>query len=169
MFKNIRKQPKLSVDDDFNESLWMHDVGRLLVLNFDRKAQKLGLTRAQWRIVALLRRQPGAIQAHIADLLDVEPITLTRMIDRLEAAGMVERQPDAKDRRLKRLFLTPQAQLIARDMQKIALETRGEALLGVSDAEHGLLLNILKKMHYNLSGKTPLTAPKKSPKGKNNE
>ena len=82
------------------------EVGRLLRRNFNRRAQELGLTQAQWQALAHLSRKQGINQACLADLLEVQPITLARLIDRLAAAGWVERRPDPADRRAQRLYLT---------------------------------------------------------------
>ncbi len=85
----------------------LHDVARLLRHEADRRAGAHGMTRAQWVILFWLQRQPGLSQKELAEILEVEPITVARLIDRLEARGMVERRPDPKDRRIWRLHLLP--------------------------------------------------------------
>src|SRR5499433_2561733 len=95
----------------------LHDVARLLRKRFEQRARaaNLGLTRAQWQVLAYLARQEGINQATLAQLLEIEPITLTRLLDRLEAAELVERRPDPGDRRARVLYLTPSAEpLLAR-------------------------------------------------------
>jgi len=87
----------------------LHDVARLLRVDADKRASAHGMTRAQWGILIWLDRQPGLSQKELAELLEVEPITVARLIDRLEARGMVERRPDPKDRRIWRLHLRPPA------------------------------------------------------------
>ena len=77
----------------------LYDAARLLRRDFERRAKQLGLTRAQWSVLAHLARNEGTNQAAAADVLEIEPITLVRLLDRLEAAGWVERRPDPNDRR----------------------------------------------------------------------
>lgn len=85
----------------------LHDVARLLRTRFDQTARAYGMTRAQWIILARLDRQPGMSQNELATICEVEPITVARLVDRLEAHGMVERRADPNDRRVRRLHLLP--------------------------------------------------------------
>src|ERR1041384_3092699 len=87
----------------------LNDVARLLRTYADQRARRLGITRAQWAVMARLEHQEGLKQSELAEMLDLHPITLTRLVDRLCANGMVERRPDPNDRRAKRLHLTPLA------------------------------------------------------------
>ncbi|MBW6397210.1 MarR family transcriptional regulator [Roseomonas sp. HJA6] len=87
----------------------LSDVGRLVRIHADRRANQSGMTRAQWVILARLERMGGLSQKELADALEVEPITVGRQIDRLQARGLVERHPDPTDRRVWRLHLTPAA------------------------------------------------------------
>ncbi len=87
----------------------LHDVARLLRVDADKRARAHDMTRAQWGILIWLERQPGISQKELSELLEVEPITVARLIDRLEARGMVERRPDPRDRRIWRLHLKPAA------------------------------------------------------------
>ncbi len=86
-----------AVDPNFAFSV--AETALALRREFDRRAAALGVTRAQWRVLARLGRQDGLRQVALADALDVEPITLCRMIDRLSDAGLVERRHDEEDRR----------------------------------------------------------------------
>ena len=88
----------------------LHDVARLIRTRFDQRARAFGMTRAQWVILARLSRQPGLSQNELATICEVEPITVGRLVDRLEARDMVERRPDPTDRRVKRLHLLPAAE-----------------------------------------------------------
>lgn len=90
----------------------LHDVARLMRVRFDQSARTWGMTRAQCVILIKLRCYPGLSQSELATLMEVEPITVGRLIDRLEAAGMVERRPDPSDRRMHRLHLLPAAEPI---------------------------------------------------------
>jgi len=113
----------------------LHDVARLLRVEADRRARCHGMTRAQWAILIWLGRQPGLSQKELAELLEVEPITVARLIDRLEARGMVERRPDPRDRRIWRLHLCPPAlpllQIVLRERDEIT-RLLGAGLTGAS-------------------------------------
>lgn len=131
------------------------DVARLLRRHFDRRLQSLGLTQAQWRAIAHLARDEGLSQAALAERLEVKPITLARLIDRVEAAGWVERQADPDDRRVSRLYLTPQAAPILEEMRARAAETLEEAMAGISGRARDELVDVLWQMKQNLSACDP--------------
>ena len=87
----------------------INDVARLLKTYADQRARDFGMTRAQWAVLARVERSEGLKQCELADTLDLQPITLTRLIDRLCDGGLIERRSDPDDRRAKRLYLTPAA------------------------------------------------------------
>jgi MarR family transcriptional regulator for hemolysin len=126
------------------------DVARLLRRNFNRRAQALGLTQPQWQALARLSQNQGMNQACLADLLEVQPITVARLIDRLQAAGWVERRPDPADRRVQRLYLTVKAEPLLDDIRALAMETREEAMQGLPDRERRQLMKTLQTMKGNL-------------------
>jgi MarR family transcriptional regulator, transcriptional regulator for hemolysin len=128
----------------------LNDVTLLLRKHFDRRAVKFGLTRAQWRALKWLHRRPGMRQNELAEQLDMEPIAVGRVIDRLQAAGFVERRPDPKDRRAWRLHDTEQARGVVDDMEDIARGLRSDATRGISadDLEH--MLGTLERIKENL-------------------
>jgi len=128
----------------------MHDVSHLLRRNFNRRVQTLGLTQAQWRAIAHLSRNEGINQTTLAETLEVQPITLARLIDRMEAAGWIERRPNPKDRRAVRLYLTAKAQPILSTMWDLAAETRAEAMAGLSDDRRKMMINTLRHMKQSL-------------------
>ena len=128
----------------------MHDVSRLLRKTFDRHARAIGLTRAQWRVLAHLSRNEGIKQAGLAEILEIKPITLARLLDRLDAHGWVERRLDPKDKRARRLFLTNKGRSIIRELRVVALSVREEALSGLSDSEQDLLIDQLRAVKENL-------------------
>ena len=103
---------------DFQRDLMflLHDVARLMRVDADKRARAHGMTRAQWGILIWLERQPGLSQKELSEFLEVEPITVARLIDRLEGRGMVERRPDPKDRRIWRLHLCPPAYRVLREI-----------------------------------------------------
>ena len=103
---------------DFQRDLMflLHDVARLIRVDADKRARAHDMTRAQWGILIWLERQPGLSQKELAEILEVEPITVARLIDRLESRGMVERRPDPKDRRIWRLHLCAPAYPVLREI-----------------------------------------------------
>jgi MarR family transcriptional regulator for hemolysin len=95
---------------DNDPLMLMHDVARMQRTRFDQWARNYGMTRAQGVILVRLADQPGISQIDMAALCEVEPITVGRLVDRLEARGLIERRPDPSDRRVRRLHLLPAAQ-----------------------------------------------------------
>jgi len=102
----------------------LHDVARIMRTRFDQWARNYGMTRAQGIILTRLDRRPGLSQNELATILEVEPITVGRLVDRLEARGFLERRPDPTDRRVRRLHLLPAAApvLAAIEVYKTGLE-----------------------------------------------
>lgn len=147
--------------DDINNSLGfvLHDVARLMRWSFDRKSLNLGLTRAQWSVLASLSRCDGAQQKTLAQRLDVAPITLARHIDRLEADCWVVRVDDEHDRRAKRVFLTDKGRAILSELQVLGAQVRQEALAGISAAEEQQLSVLLLRMRSNLSTQVDSNEP----------
>lgn len=127
------------------------DVSRLIRKRFDDKAGELGLTRAQWRVLAQLRRREGINQSALADILEIEPITLVRHIDRLVAKDLVERRPDPTDRRAWRLYLKEEVQPVLDAMRALSETVRGEALAGIATDRREALIDDLLRMKTNLS------------------
>ena len=94
----------------------LNDVGRMIRTEADRRARAQGMSRAQWVMLIRLDRQPGLSQKALAELLEVEPITVARLVDRLECRGLLERRADPSDRRVWRLHLLPAAQAVLDDL-----------------------------------------------------
>ena len=126
------------------------DVGRLLRTHADQKARRFGMTRAQWQVLSRLERSEGLKQAELAEMLDLQPITLTRLVDRLCANGLVERRADPDDRRAKRLFLTEEARPLMDRLAVFGEEIMGEVLAGIDAGEVKLLLGKLGRAKENL-------------------
>jgi DNA-binding MarR family transcriptional regulator len=118
---------------------------------YDRRVAQLGVTRAQWRVIAILGHNPGMKQVELADRLDVEPISTCRIIDRLEEAGLVERQRDPADRRAWRLALTEKAQPIRERLSELAEEMSLEAFAGLSAAEIEMMGAALARVRDNIA------------------
>lgn len=145
----------LTFDDETNESWLITEVARSYRRVFDRRAKDIGLTRAQWQILGWLRRFPGIHQMELADWLDIQPITLTRHLDRLEKGGWVVRKLDRTDRRLRRLYLTEEATTVVKRLRAVAMQLRRETLEGFTEAEHAALVTAIKKIKTNLGKLNP--------------
>ena len=128
----------------------LHDVARILRKRFEQRARGLGLTRAQWQVLAYLMPNEGIHQGGLAELLDIEAITLVRILDKLEARGLIERRRHPTDRRIWLLYLTETAHPLLARMRVFGDATRQEALAGLTDAERAQLLRMLTTMKKNL-------------------
>ncbi len=138
-------------DPDRNVGFLLHDVSRRLRTRFDRRARALGLTRAQWRVLVHLAPRQGLNQSGLAEILEVESITLGRHVDRLEETGWLERRSDPGDRRAWRLFLTEKARPTLDRMEALAVKTQEEAMAGLSQEERSRLLALLLSMKRNMT------------------
>ena len=128
----------------------LHDVARLLRKRFEQNARPLGLTRSQAQVLAHLALHQGIAQRGLAEILEIEPITLTRLLDGMERGGLVERRPHPGDRRVRRLFLTRRGRGLLERIFAVGAATRGEALHGVAEAERERLVGTLATMKSNL-------------------
>lgn len=128
----------------------LHDVARLLRTYADQRARELGTTRAQWAVLSRLQRCQGASQAELAEALDLTPISLARLIDKLDAAGFVQRRADARDRRIHRLHLTDKAQPVLDKLSEIAEHIMGQALDGLDEPTLAMVRSGLDRMKINL-------------------
>jgi DNA-binding MarR family transcriptional regulator len=120
---------------------------------FDRLAVGLGVTRAQWKVLFKLTRSPGLRQVELADMLDLEPITLCRIVDRLEEAGLVERARDPDDRRAWRLHVTARAQPLVDKLQAVGAELVEHAFSGIDPKEIEITRRVLARAREN-AGRT---------------
>ena len=147
------------MDLDRSFSFLVHDVARLFGRRFNQRALLfLGLTRAQCKVLGYLARNEGINQAGLADLLEIKPMTLVRQIDRMEEDGWIERRLDPADRRARRLVLTEKAQLILARILDLSNEIRTEAFAGLSEADGRYLIDLLGRVHGNLSERVPTLA-----------
>ncbi|MDB5576162.1 MAG: putative transcriptional regulator protein MarR family [Bradyrhizobium sp.] len=129
----------------------LHDVARLLRKRFEQNARGSGLTRSQWQVLAYLAQNEGINQSGLADLLEIEPITLGRIVDKLQALRLIERHPDPSDRRVWLLRLTPAAHPKLSQLRRLGDVTRGEALTAVSETDTEHLLKTLQTLKANLT------------------
>src|SRR3954471_5497054 len=123
---------------------------------FDRRAVGLGVTRAQWKVLFRLERQPGLRQIELADLLDIEPITLSRIVDRLEEGGLVERVADPSDRRAWRLHITARARPLVEKLRAVADEMISEAFAGIDPKDIEITRQVLAKARQNSCQVNPI-------------
>ncbi|UVO52663.1 MarR family winged helix-turn-helix transcriptional regulator [Sphingomonas sp. SUN039] len=140
---------------DENPGSRLADVARLMRRSFDARARGIGVTRPQWQVLSALRRHEGVNQGKLADLLDVEPITVCRMVDRLQEADLVERRTDPADRRSWRLYLTAKAHDLLGHLRPLAEEMIEEAFDGVDQNDRVRLMATLDRIHQNLSRRPP--------------
>src|SRR5215218_7458661 len=126
------------------------DVARLLRTEFDRRVRRLGITRAQWLVLTRLHRNPGASHSELAELMEVEKATAGRMIDRLVANGWVERRVQRDDRRVKRVYLTPEAERVHKRIWRVAEATVDSALGDLSIQESRQLMALLRRVKKTL-------------------
>ena len=127
------------------------ETSRMMRRYYDRRASALGVTSAQWRLLLRLAREPGLKQVELAERMDVEPITACRIVDRLEEAGLVERQRDPEDRRAWRLVVTAKAEPILGRLRALAEEMSGAAFAGMSVEEVEAMRAKLARVRENVS------------------
>ncbi|EJJ30198.1 transcriptional regulator [Rhizobium sp. CF142] len=128
----------------------LHDVARLLRKRFEQRAKDLGLTRSQWQTLAYLANNEGIHQSGLAEILEIEPITLVRILDKLAERGLIERRQHPTDRRIWLLYMREAAHPILAEMRKIGDVTRGEALESITPEQRDQLFHILSVMKTNL-------------------
>jgi DNA-binding MarR family transcriptional regulator len=139
--------------DDHPQSeflLTLFDLQRLMRQYIDREAARYGTTRSQWAAMAKLSRCEGLKQAELAELLDIQPISLTRLIDRLCGAGLIERRPEPNDRRANRLYLLPDAQPVLESLSERRADILRVALDGLSAREAQHLMTLLGTVKDNV-------------------
>jgi len=136
---------------DHAPAFLLSDVSRLMRRRFDERARRLGLTRPQWRALTALSRHEGINQGGLAELIEVEPITLCRMVDRLEEAGMVERRRDPGDRRAWNIFLTDRVRPVLDQIGTLADELFAVAFAGIDEAGQRQLTTLLETIRLNLT------------------
>ncbi|HUN75719.1 MAG TPA: MarR family transcriptional regulator [Steroidobacteraceae bacterium] len=139
-----------------NLGFLLKDVSRLYARRFEERAHRLSLTLPQCKALAYLSKNEGVSQKRLAELLEIDPMSLVRILDRMEADGWVQRRSDPEDRRARSLILTDKAKPLLDQMWRLAAETRAEVLEGLSNAERTTLMELLERVHTNLQGLKPL-------------
>jgi MarR family transcriptional regulator, transcriptional regulator for hemolysin len=144
----------------------MNDVARMLKTYADYRGAQFGVTRAQWAVLARLDRFEGLKQSELAEMLDLQPITLTRLLDRLCNNSLIERRSDPNDRRAKRLFLTPAARPLLEQLGSLGEDMMSTALAGVSRESVEQIVAQLAVVKENLrqaiQQRPPVTAGERS-------
>lgn len=137
----------------------LHDVARLMRTRFDQKARSIGMTRAQWAVLSKVERDEGIRQTDLACLLDLEPITVTRLLDKLATAGLIERRPDPADRRANRIYLTSRAQPVLRQMRTMGEAVLAELLADVSEERLHIVIEALTQVKARLADRDQQEPP----------
>lgn len=133
-----------------NIGFLISDISRLIRRLFDERAKEIGVTRPQWRVLTWLQRNEGINQGALAELLEMDAMTVCRMVDRLATAELVERRPDPSDRRAWQLYLTPKALLLTGQLKPLGEQLLTEALVGIGANEQDQLLSLLDQFRSNL-------------------
>src|SRR5262245_15658013 len=133
-----------------NLAFLQSDITRLWKRYFEQRAAQLDITLTQAQVLIVLSRNEGLTQARLAEACDTDPMTLVRVLDRMEQDDWLERRPDPHDRRAYRLFLTPGSATVLAEINRIADKTRNEVLSGLSTDERTLLVALLKRIQANL-------------------
>lgn len=129
----------------------LHDASRLLRRRFEARGAAYGLSSSQWRVLVYLSREGGSAQARLAEFLEVEPISVSRLIDRMEQGGWVKRCPDPQDRRVRLVHATDKALAAFAEVKALAGEVYEEALAGIAPDRRANLMEGLERIVANLS------------------
>ena len=140
--------PSFTIERDL--AFLLSDTARLLRTCADQRARQFGMTRAQWAVLFRLQRNEGLKQSELADLLEVQPITLTRLIDRLCENDLIERRSDPSDRRAKRLFLTPAAKPVIERLTAVSEKMMARVLAGLDRSAREAVVASLATVKNNL-------------------
>lgn len=129
----------------------VHDVARALRKRFEERAGAVGVSSAHWRLLVRVVKEEGTTQARLAELLEIEPISVSRLLDRMEEAGWIERRPDANDRRVRTIFPTAKSLDAYVTVKSMAGEVYEDALKGVSAEDRVVLIRALDAITINLA------------------
>lgn len=138
-------------DETDKLGLLIHDAQRLIRKRFEERAAGYGLSSAQWRLLARVSKEEGIAQARLAELLEIEPISVSRLLDRMEEGGWIERRADASDRRVRMVFPTEKSRRAFADIKNVAGEIYEEALAGLSPEQRRTLIVGLETIVKNIA------------------
>lgn len=133
-----------------NMGFLIGDISRLIRRTFDQRAKEIGVTRPQWRVLTWLKRHEGINQSALADKLELDAMTLCRMVDRLQDAKLVERRPDPADRRAWQLFMTSKGWALSNQLEPIGEQLLQDALADMPDRDREHLQVLLELFRSNL-------------------
>nr|WMC99047.1 MarR family transcriptional regulator [Aminobacter aminovorans] len=136
----------------------IHDAARLVRRSFEQRGSEFGLSAAQWRLLVRLVKEEGVAQARLAELLEIEPISVSRLLDRMEEGGWIERRQGASDRRVRMIFPTDKALEAFSKVKAVAGEVYEKALAGLSDEQRLATVHGLRTIIDNLSAGEPTDA-----------
>ena len=143
--------PRPQTDETDRLGFLLHDASRLMRKRFETRASGYGLSSAQWRLLVRVFKEEGIAQARLAELLEIEPISVSRLIDRMADAGWIERRNDETDRRVRMIFLTERSRAIFGEMRGVANAVFDQALTGLSAEQRLATLHGLKTIIANLT------------------
>jgi DNA-binding MarR family transcriptional regulator len=153
-----------------NFGFLVKDVSRRYVLRFEQRASEISLTLMQCKALAHLEQNEGVSQVRLAELTDIEPMTMVRILDRMEADSVIERRLDPADRRARRLHLTDKAKPLLKEIWRLVELTRAEMFAGIGKQEREAFMNVLERVHANAAAldTPPADAPavKRAPSGR---
>jgi MarR family transcriptional regulator for hemolysin len=150
------KSVKINVDQLRTFGFLLKETSRLYVQRFEQRAGTLGLTLSQCKVLVYLARNEGVSQAQLGDLTDLEPMTLVRVLDRMESDGWLERRNDPADRRARCLYLKAKGKPLVDEIWQLADLTRREALAGIPKKHADLLFEMLERIQNNCTSLKPL-------------
>jgi len=137
----------------------LKDTSRRYVGRFEQRARSLGMTLPQCKVLVYLANHEGMSQAQLAEVTDLEPMTLVRTIDSLESQGCLERRNDPADRRARRLYLLPKGKPLVDEVWRLVDVTRREAFAGIPRKQADLVIESLERIQRNLAALEPLPLP----------
>lgn len=146
--------PKTSEDRKTSFFYVVHELHRLLRRRFDLVTQPHGLTMPQWRALWQLYQQDGLSQTELAGRIDTDPMTVSGLMERLEAKGLVDRRPDPRDSRVKTVLITESARQLVGDLKAQMEQAQRDAFVGISDDERQVMMQALEKLRGNLAAAT---------------
>lgn len=144
-----------------NMGFLIGDISRLIRRTFDQRAKEIGVTRPQWRVLTWLKRHEGINQSALADKLELDAMTLCRMVDRLQDAKLVERRPDPADRRAWQLFMTSKGSALSNQLEPIGEQLLQDALADMPDRDREHLQVLLELFRSNLQAIDEIDAKRK--------
>ncbi|OIQ87329.1 transcriptional regulator SlyA [mine drainage metagenome] len=139
------------------------EVSRRYVRRFEQRARAVQLTLPTCRVLAYLERHPGISQARLAEFTALEPMAVVRLLDRLQADGLIERRPDPTDRRVHSVHLSEAAAPVLADVKRLAAQTRAEIFAGVDPAQRDVFLAVLEQLRDKLAADDPVDAASPRP------